>query len=672
MRRSTGSAMVGTVGALCALLLAACSGGGSVAPTAEATSAAAQGQSAAATPALSPWTTLGTRHTDDAPEQPITTNADAKWTDYNPPALYPKMASQKMQFIKMLDGTELAAYVTLPADASGKAISGPLPTILIQTSYNGGAGQFEGSTVGSALGGADPYMVEHGYATVVVDVRGTGQSGGVWEAFGPKEQSDYGNVVKWVTQQSWFDGAIGVYGVSYLGITAIITAAQDHPAVKAAFPIVPIGDGYRDVVFTGGQVNPTFIPFWLALVTGLAETNPCVLTNPAACLPMTVTHLGNAVAKFQVPLLLKGLLGNATVDYDDPQPGSFWYVRAPLENDMKITVPTFIVGGLHDLFQRSEPLTYEEIKNHAPTKLLIGPWQHVQAAIGQGLPADGVPKIDHIELRWFDQYLKGMDVGADKLPNVTQYVAGYNHYVTAVDWPNPQASAEQLYFQANKSLSTSQPTQGAAPHAFVADPLEGLCSISSAQWSAGLLGYLPLPCLKNDNSAGRWDVNYETAPLTKGLYINGPIQANLWISSTAKDAELSVRVDDVAPDGTAVALTNGIQTASLRAVDPAKSRYLDGVMIQPWHPFTQASVEPLEANTPTLVQVEVFPTSAYLAPDHRLRISVGASDVAQGLPPLPTLLNTLSFATTLYNDAAHPSDVVLPVVPASALSAANQ
>src|SRR3546814_21202606 len=142
----------------------------------------------------------------------------------------------------MRDGVQLAAYVTVPADADGNAIDTPLPVVLVQTSYNGAAG-----SVVSAIGGADPYITAHGYVTVTVDVRGTGQSQGEWEAFGEDEQADYGEVVDWVTQQAFCDGRIGVSGVSYLGITAIITAAQNHPAVKAALTQIGRASG-REVV----------------------------------------------------------------------------------------------------------------------------------------------------------------------------------------------------------------------------------------------------------------------------------------------------------------------------------------------------------------------------------------------------------------------------------------
>lgn len=139
------------------------------------------------------------------------------------------------------------------------------------------------------------------------------------------------------------------------------------------------------------------------------------------------------------------------------------------------------------------------------------------------------------------------------------------------------------------------------------------------------------------------------------------------MSTTTPDAGLSVRVDDVDEHGIAKSLTNGIQTASLRDIDPAKSRTLDGQMIQPWHPYTQASVLPLSRGEAVLVPVEIFATSAMIPRGHRLRVAVGASDLPQGIPPLPTLLQSLAGLLSIHSDTARPSSLVLPVVPATAL-----
>src|SRR3546814_18363509 len=94
------------------------------------------------------------------------------------------------------------------------------------------------------------------------------------------------------------------------------------------------------------------------------------------------------------------------------------------------------------------------------------------------------------------------------------------------------------------------------------------------------------------------------------MYINGPIEADVWLSTTAADASLSVRVDDVDENGVAKSLTNGIQTASLRMVDESRSRKLDGQMIQPWHPYTQDSVQAVGSGNLVMVPVDIFQPSA--------------------------------------------------------------
>lgn len=633
--------------------LAACGGGSGT--------AGSGGSSANIDNTSSRISTLGTRGELGRDYGSSAGNAGAAWQDYDPAPAYAGMVTQKPQFITLRDGVKLAASVTLPADANGQAAPGNFPVILIQTSYNQNAG-----TYAAGIGGPDPYMVEHGYATVVVDVRGTGNSGGDWEAFGDQEQADYGEVVDWVTKQPWSNGNIGLYGVSYLGITTMLTAAQQKPAVKAAFPIVPIGDGYRDIVFTGGQVNATFIPLWMGLVTGLGliDANAFQI-DPAQGLSTFLQHLVSALTNFQVPTILKALAGDPATVYD----GDFWRTRSPIEQAARINVPTFVVGGAHDLFQRSEPLWFERLKDHVPTKLLIGPWTHIEAAglPSDGLPADGVPKMNHIQLMWFDRYVKGIRNGAENVPNVTQYVYGHGHYATTTDWPHPQVSAQRLFLRGDKRLTTEAPASGEGSNMIAQLPVEGLCSISLSQWTAGGAGQLPLPCFSNDNFNQIPSATYSLT-MTDDVYFNGPIEADIWVSTTSLDAGLSVRVSDYDPaTQKSLPLTNGLLTASLRAVDKTRSRQINGRMIQPWHPFTAASVQPVNPGEPMLLPVEIFPTAAKIAKGHQLRIAVAASNVAQGLPPLPTLVKGVAGALTIYSDAAHPSSVTLPSVPASAL-----
>ncbi len=111
-----------------------------------------------------------------------------------------------------------------------------------------------------------------------------------------------------------------------------------------------------------------------------------------------LSHLLNAVISFQVPTILGALLGEPGLAYDGP----------------------FAVG------KRGQDQC-ADLRRRAIATLLIGPWTHLQVGLGQGLPVDGVPVLDHVELQWFGPYLKGMDVGADQLPNVTQYVSDAFH-----------------------------------------------------------------------------------------------------------------------------------------------------------------------------------------------------------------------------------------------------
>jgi len=628
--------------------LTAC--GGSVPP--------ASGSGAASGPATADWTTLGTREIASVPSTPMTSNAGSPWVDYNPPALYPGVVTDSNEFITMPDGTLLAANVTRPADANGNPVTTPLPAILVQTGYNKDAGVVGGS--------GDAYIGEHGYVQVVVDVRGTGRSEGVWQSFGAIEQADYQSVMDWVVAQPWSNGQVGLTGASLLAITALLTAEEDHPGLKAVFAIVPMADAYRDITFQGGELNVGFIPLWLGLVTGLGLVDPTFGTDSGEAATALVDHIEGAVLDFQVPEVYDSVIGDPSTVYD----GSFWQIRSPNDRATQIQVPTFVIGGLHCIFQRGEPLLYETLKRVTTSKLLIGPWNHIQASEGQGLPVDGVPIYDHIELMWFDQYIKGMSVGADQLPNVTQYVYGYDHFVSTTDWPHPLASAQRMYLHGDQSLSSTTPAAGEASNDVIQQPLDGLCSQSTAQWTAGLLSEVDLnpPCFTDDNTTEILEVKYNTPPMTQDLYVNGPIEADLWISSTNNDAPIVVRVDDVDTNGNAFALTTGIMQVSLAAVDTTRSRYLNGQMIQPWHPFTQASQVLPGAGNIVEVPLEIFPTSALIQQGHQLRISVGSSDFPHGLPPLPELANEIPGVMTIYSDAAHPSSVLLPVVPASVIT----
>ncbi len=604
------------------------------------------------------WSTLGTRSTEAKPNIPVSPGRITGWSDYNPPAVYSRRMSTEHHIV-MPDGAKLAATVVTPVDDSGKPVSMPLPTIVSMTAYNKLVGSFV-----PALGGANAYLVSHGYVHVIVDVRGTGASDGRWDSFGEPEQADYLPILQWIADQPFCDGNIGLYGISYVGITALLATTRGHPAVKAVFPIFPSADPYRDLVFAGGQVNLGFYPFWFIVVETLNLLNTNLLTDPLAWLTQLSDRLNSALGEFSIPVLLDSVLGGEDIALDS----EFWRIRSPIEQAEKIRVPTFIVGGLQDIFQRGEPLLYEALKNQTTTKLLIGPWAHLDVLdvgpLTTKIPNGGVPPLDHIALQWFDRYLKGLNNGADQLPPVTQYVLGDGGFVSSADWPHPEAQAKRYYLRAQGALTEQAPVAEETDQQILQQPFSGLCSPSTDQSTGGVQGILPLPCYQYDNLATLLDARYETAPLDEGLYLNGPLQADIWISTSSKDTAISVRISDVSPTGQAAPVSDGLLMASLREVDERRSRTLNGVMIQPWHMFSPETKMPLApGGEPVLLRVEIAPASAFIAAGHRLRVSIGSIDFWHGIPPLPDLIAVLGGLTTVHVSEKHVSGIVVPVVP---------
>jgi uncharacterized protein len=554
------------------------------------------------------------------------------WAAYTRPAQYTTVTDKDVP-ITMSDGTVLKANVERP-DAPGT-----FPVLLTQTPY----GKDSASV---ALGGSGSALVQRGYVQVTVDVRGTGRSAGSWDSFGPSEQHDGYELVEWAAKQPWSTGAVGLDGPSYMGLNQLYTAALRPPHLKAIFPVVPMADGYRDIVFSGGDLNVSFIPLWMGLVAGTG-----LIADPVTLLQ----HVGG-VLSFDLPTLLGATTGGATA-YD----GAFWKTRSPIEVLDKIQVPTFVVGGLHDLFQRGEPLIYERLKGRVPSRLVMGPWTHLGGSSGEGLPADGVPSLSDLELRWFDQYLKGIDTNIAAIPKVTQYTYGDERYETQADWPDPQLDPQRWYLRGGSTVSRDAPAAGEAPQSFVQHPLAGVCTMSTGQWTAGLGE--PLPCFTDDRpNALSGGASYTSAPLASDLRLSGPIAAKLWLSTTASDAAVTVRVDDVAPDGTSSGITTGWQTAGFRALDPSRGRTVRGHLLQPWHPFTQASVLPVDANTPTALDVEVFPSNWVLKAGHQLKITVDPADFPHALPPAPALLARLGGQVSVLTDPEHASAIELPAV----------
>ena len=614
---------------------------------------------------------------------------------YHRPLDYPKIDTSRLQYIDSTSGHRIALRVILPADENGEPMPGPFPVILVQSAYNTGMISLLPMPAGSLLGAPDPYLVRRGYAMVSVDVIGGGASEGGWEMLGPEEQSGYGDVVDWIQQQPWANGDIGIAGASYMAITGLFTAQQRPDDIKAIFAAVPMGDPKRGTVGIGGMLNAIFMAEWLSLTHSTSTQNLLtMLLNPEhmkTIMGATKRHV-DQIDNYYLPLVDRVLAGDEELTYDN----EFWRVRSPIEKIDQVKAPTMIIGALNDIFQRDEPLLYEALKDRVDSRLIILNGDHAGNFV-QAIP--GTEKTDpaiHLMLQWFDAHLKGMDTGLENIPPVTQYVKGYKRggwqgFATTTDWPHPAATPERWYFHGEEPMTRQPPETPHTARSMQATEFSDYkygksedggflhfditindgseCSPSFVQWTLGIQGIFRAPkCFRDTTELERTSLNYETPAMENDYYVNGPIQADIWMTSTVTEAVVAVRVDVVDAKGNASPITTGMLLASAREVDESRSRYMLGEMIQPYHYFTKEKERFLVPGQPTKMQIEIFPTSFLVRQGNKLRISISPSNQAMGMLNLPRRERAKDGVTHILNTPEHPSSVVLLTVPTSELN----
>lgn len=630
-----------------------------------------------------------------APADPVAeaiAQSSAPGHDWTPePATYGESKQENVP-VTMADGTVLRATIDTPADpATGKPAAGPFPVLLTQTPYgNELAGQLGQSAVG-----VDPYFVTRGYIDVSVDVRGTGNSGGQEDLFGPQQVSDGVALVHWAAGLPHANGAVGLHGASYLGINQLLTAGAvgRNSPVKAIFPMVAANDLYRDTAFMGGLPDAEFDMLYLGGLLPLVD-----LLNPLAAFLRDPASLANAVQvllqhsqntlDYNARFLLEAYLGGPDA-YDN----AYWQARAPqnvLGNVVANGIPAYLVGGEYDLFQRGEPINYAALQNAWAGRPVTAPMSAGQPVTGryQLLDGDythlgvamGASALEELQLKWFDTWLKGADTGMAQTPTPLHYFdSGAGHYRAETTYPIAGAKPTTFYFSGSRSgsapsqndgtLTTTPPAGGGSDGVQWLPVGTSVCDRSIDQWAMGAPSLAtsnlpkPVPCLDDDRPAqtGPGALTYTTEPLSSAATLAGPISAKLFASANTTDTQWVVDVEDVAPDGVSKPLTQGALIGSARAVDESRSWSVDGKTVMPYHPYTSAAARPVVPGQVTEYDVEVFPAYTTLAPGHRLRVTVQTSDFPHLLPTPPQLTALLGGRYDVRRSAVYPSSVTVPL-----------
>ncbi|MBF6175339.1 CocE/NonD family hydrolase [Nocardia blacklockiae] len=632
----------------------------------------------------------------------------AQWTaTHDAPPRYPGVHTDWDVPITMSDGTVLKANVYRPMDAAGRIVEEPLPTVLNMTPYTKlvsmlldsaqsvpgvsdplmnalgslsadgtglqGLTDITGAVSGGALRalGVDRRLIGSGYTQVVADVRGTGFSQGIWQVFGEREQRDNAEVIDWIARQPWNDGAVGMNGISYSAINQFHAAEEAPPALKAIFPIEGGTDLMRGYAAQGGGLGPV-IP-GLPLIVNLLKFVPDLqsLLRGQFDAKWLADRLAGPLAFEDYAI---ALLTTPSLDQLPPQIRQTFEAdsvfRHGWTNDLStVRVPTFVVGGWHDVWNMSEPRAFNELPLPAgEKKLLMGDTYHLNPGSGFGRPGTP-PRLDVLQRAWFDKWLKGIDNGIDGYgPIVSQEQGG--GWSTAAAFPRPEVAHRRLYLSAAPSgtapgsvhdgtLTPAAP--GENTRLTIAPGLMSLCSRDTAETSMGITSIV-VGCTDDARPQEMNGLTFTSTPVTEPTRLSGPINVHLNTILDAPDGYWTATVNDVAPDGRSTMLTTGQLVASLRAIDESRTqRTPDGDIVAPYYTLSLDTRAPLTPGRPTTVDIGLNATEAVLAPGHRLRVDVFAANFPKGIPAMPMLMDSGLRPQHLQLDPADPSYATIPL-----------
>ncbi|MBI3853644.1 MAG: CocE/NonD family hydrolase [Verrucomicrobia bacterium] len=536
--------------------------------------------------------------------------------------------------VPMRDGVQLAANVFRPKG------DGPWPVILIRTPYGKGDEKWPGAKDVAAKG----------YVTVVQDCRGRGKSEGIWEPFLHEGQDGF-DTQEWVGKQSWCDGNVGTSSASYAGWTQWASAPNSSKYLKAMVPMVPFGNTYEDLAYSGGAVMLGLLMGWGEAVGGVAlDSNK--LQQAYNYLPLRT--FGDQFEK-KIPYLNEWVQ-HATYD-------AYWKQRGIDYRYAEITVPTLNVGGWYDIFSKAtlDLTTGVRTKSRSPQArtnqfVIMGPWGHGVGVRKTGeldFGADAELKIFSRQFDWYEYWLKGRERKIHDWPPYYLFVMGENRWHSENEWPLKRTRFTPYYLRSSGhanslkgdgSLNTTQP--GTEPKdGFTYDGDNPVATVGGNN----IVGATAGPCDQTKLEEREDVLVYSTAPLEQEVEVTGPVKLILWAASSARDTDFTGKLVDVHPDGKAYNLCEGI----LRA------RYRNG-------PDKPALLEPGQTQR---FEIDLWVTSNLFKRGHRIRLEVSSSNYPRfdrnpnSGNPIGSDTEMLTAKQTILHDREHASHLLLPVIP---------
>jgi hypothetical protein len=597
--------------------------------------------------------------------------------------------------LRMKDGARVFMDVYFPRTVLDRKLKAP--TVLIRTPY------WKGDS-----GIMAQVFAQHGYVAVYVDIRGTGHSNGTSvNSFLLLERDDGLEIIDWIKRCWWFNGKIGTWGHSYFGYTQFAVAdsediscfsigissprnlwAQhnglDINELSAAMARIQCdGAFFRDQPSPNTQHAATYFRMTRRYVVDPAANlynaaiGQEILSLKDANAQGTEATLALFKKMFGVDLhsdkpdpsvlrryAMKLIFGKGINRLDEYMQGFSWFDYS------KIQHPMLIISGWYDLFLRNSLHDFCEIQARAGplarkfSKMVIGPWAHfaVRHPDVKNLLHGGFGEMlgYFANNDWIDYWCKDNLETSEKkrierelinTPPYRIFTLGRNTWRYEHEWPLARAEPKTIYLHSSGKANSrngdgaidfTAPATGEQPDTFVHDPANPVVNkggnnllIQKGAFDQGL-------------SERRDDVLvYTSERLREGIEITGPVTVNLFAATTAVDTDFFVRICDVYPNGKSY----NIDDLGIRA------RYREG--------FDAPSL--LEPGQIYQFTFDLWPTSIYFRPGHRIRVNVSSADfpkyavhsnLANGRSGEYTIAKQ-----TIFHDADHPSSISVSVVP---------
>ena len=489
--------------------------------------------------------------------------------------------------IPLPDGTRLAGRIWLPDDAE----AAPVPAILDFLPYR------YGDLMAARDAAIYPYLAARGYACARVDLRGTGNSGGIIEdEYTGTEITDGCDVIAWLAAQPWCDGNVGMTGISWGGFNSLQVAARRPAALRAVITLCASDDRYADDVhYRGGCVLAVDMLQWAVsmLIWNALPPDPAVVG--AAWRERWFERLT------QTPAFIEPWLSHQLRD-------GYWRHGSVCEDYAAIEVPVYAVGGWSDGYTDAIPRLLAGLAG--PRKGLIGPWSH--AWPNDAVPGPGIGFLTE-SLRWWDHWLKGIDTGIMDEPVLRAWMQEYTppapyhetwpgRWVAEPRWPPPGGLAARgrrsyLCADGNGQLS-DRPGDGTA-RAHRGDDTAGLDA--GALTADGGFGDWPGDQRGEDGRS----LCFTSGPLAEAVEILGNPRVSLLVSADRPGASVVVRLCDVAPTGESLLVTRDLLNLTHREGHDRAVPLVPG--------------EPVVAELPLKVIAHRF------AAGHRIRLAVSTT-----------------------------------------------